>query len=154
MAAADARPAWRRAGRGGLPGGWRLGTGAGILSAEGTAGYLHPAVGVALAVADIAVPAAVAAVLLAVILLGSDQRCERAFRLLRWIAGRAEPLAPRVPGLRQPRSQAAAGPDPERRLATAAADGLSTADGSARCRRRPARAGGGAQAAAARARAS
>jgi hypothetical protein len=55
---------------------------------------MHPAIGIALAIADISVPLAAAAVVLAVILRGSDQTCERIFRLLRWIANRPEPSPP------------------------------------------------------------
>jgi len=69
---------------------------AGSLAAEGAAGYWHPALGAALAAADVIVPAVIALVLLAAILRGSAEMCERAFRLLRWIAGRAEPPAPPV----------------------------------------------------------
>ena len=68
--------------------------GAGVLGGEGLAAYLHPALGEALAAADVIVPLAIALVLLIAILQGSSQTCERAFRLLRWIANRAEPPAP------------------------------------------------------------
>jgi hypothetical protein len=71
-----------------------LGAGAGVLGGEGLAAYLHPALGEALAAADVIVPLAIALVLLIAILQGSSQTCERAFRLLRWIANRAEPPAP------------------------------------------------------------
>ena len=71
-----------------------LGAGAGVLGGEGLAAYLHPALGEALAAADVIVPLAIALVLLIAILQGSSQTCERAFRLLRWIASRAEPPAP------------------------------------------------------------
>lgn len=70
------------------------GAGAGVLGGEGLAAYLHPALGEALAAADVIVPVAVGLVLLAAILLGSSQTCERVFRLLRWIANRPEPPAP------------------------------------------------------------
>lgn len=70
----------------------------GSLAAEAAAGYWHPALGAALAAADIVVPAVIALILLAAILRGSAETCERAFRLLRWIAGRAEPPAPPVSG--------------------------------------------------------
>ena len=46
-------------------------------------GCLHPAFREALAAADVLVPLAVAVVLLTAILCGSDQTCERVFRLLR-----------------------------------------------------------------------
>ena len=71
-----------------------LGTGAGVLGGEGLATYLHPALGEALAVADFIVPLAVALILLTAILLGSNQTCDRVFRLLRWIDGLPEPPAP------------------------------------------------------------
>jgi hypothetical protein len=47
-----------------------------------------------LALADIVVPVTVALVLLTAILCGSEQTCERVFRLLRWITGQPEPPAP------------------------------------------------------------
>jgi len=72
----------------------RLGAIAAFLSAEGTAGYLHPALGEALAAADAIIPAIVLPVLLAAILRGSTETCDRVFRLLRWIANRPEPPAP------------------------------------------------------------
>ncbi len=71
-----------------------LGTGAGVLGTESVAGYLHPALGEALAATDVLVPLAIALVLLTAILRGSTQTCERVFRLLRWIANRPEPPAP------------------------------------------------------------
>lgn len=77
---------------------WRLlGVGAGVLGGEGLTMYLHPALGEALAATDIAVPAFAVLALLAAILCGSKETCERAFRLLRWIANRPEPRGP-VPG--------------------------------------------------------
>jgi hypothetical protein len=72
----------------------RVCTAAGSLAAEGAAGYWHPALGAALAAADVIVPAVFALILLTVILFGSTETCERAFRLLRWIAGRAAPPPP------------------------------------------------------------
>jgi hypothetical protein len=72
----------------------RLGAIAAIFSAEGIEGYLHPAFGEALAAADVIIPATVLLVLLAAILRGSTETCERVFRLLRWIANRPEPPAP------------------------------------------------------------
>jgi hypothetical protein len=74
-----------------------LGTGAGVLGGEGLAGYLHPALGEVLAAADVTVPLAIAIILLAAILRGSSQTCERVFRLLRWIANRPEPPGPAHP---------------------------------------------------------
>ena len=77
------------------PAPWRvLGAGAGVLGGEGVAGYLHPVLGEALAAVDVLVPLAIALVLLAAILCGSNQTCERVFRLLRWIANRPEPPGP------------------------------------------------------------
>jgi hypothetical protein len=70
---------------------------AGWLAAEGAAGYWRPALGAALVVADVIIFAVIALTLLNAILRGSTERCERAFRLLRWIAGRSEPPAPPVP---------------------------------------------------------
>jgi hypothetical protein len=93
-AASPARRPQRAAARFPLPGGWKLGAAAGTLGAEGAAGYLSPGLGAALAAADVLVPLAVAVVLLAAVLLGSDQTCERVFRLLRWATNRPEPPSP------------------------------------------------------------
>jgi hypothetical protein len=85
---------------------WRkLGLSAGALSvgAEGALGYLHPALGEALAVADVAVPMIIIGVLLTAILCGSKETHERAFRLLRWIANRPEPPAPQLPSIQNGR---------------------------------------------------
>lgn len=60
------------------------------LAARGAACYLHPALGEALAAADVIVPL----VLLAAILRGGTETCERVFRLLRWAASRPEPPGP------------------------------------------------------------
>jgi hypothetical protein len=68
--------------------------GAAILGGEGLAGMIHPALGEALAAADVIAPLAIALILLAVTLFGSDRIVERAFRLLRWAANRPEPAAP------------------------------------------------------------
>lgn len=73
-----------------------LGTGVGVLGSEGVAGILHPALGEALAAADVAVSLAIVMVLLAAVLRGSDQTCDRVFRLLRWITNRPEPAAPKA----------------------------------------------------------
>ena len=90
------QPARETEGRPLLP--WRaLGTGAGVLGGEGLAGILHPVLDEALAAADVIVPLVIAIVLLAAILCGSTQTCERVFRLLRWIANRPEPAAPETP---------------------------------------------------------
>jgi hypothetical protein len=102
--------ALERGGRPAVP--WRaLGAGAGVLGSEGVAGFLHPAVGEALAVADVVVPLVLGLVLIIVILAGSDQACERAFRLLRWAANRPEPAAPAAP--RAARDLDRATPEPE-----------------------------------------
>jgi hypothetical protein len=96
------------AGRALEPGGrparpWRaLGAGAGILGGEGLAGVLHPALGEVLAAVDVIVPLALALILIAAILLGSDRTCERVFRLLRWAANRPEPAAPAARGTAAP----------------------------------------------------
>jgi hypothetical protein len=72
---------------------WKLGLGSvGILGA----GYLYRPLGAALA-AVVIVPLAIALVLLGAIMRGSDQTCERIFRLLRWITNRPEPPPPRQP---------------------------------------------------------
>jgi hypothetical protein len=55
---------------------------------------MHSVIGEALATAYIIVPLAIGLILLTAILRGSSQTCERAFRLLRWIANRPEPLGP------------------------------------------------------------
>lgn len=74
---------------------WRLlSAGTGVLAGEGAMFYLHPALGEILSTADVAVPTAFGAILLAAILCGSDETCERVFRLLRWIANRPEPPSP------------------------------------------------------------
>jgi len=49
--------------------------------------------GAILTFTEVAVPAAIALTLLIAILSGSDATCERAFRLLRWLVDRPEPLA-------------------------------------------------------------
>lgn len=76
-----------------------LGAGVGVLGSEALIAYLHPALGEALAAADVIVPLAIALILLAAILYGSSQTCERVFRLLRWIANRPEPAPPNRVGL-------------------------------------------------------
>jgi hypothetical protein len=77
--------------------GWRIGAGASALGVEGVAGYHFPVLGAVLAGVDVLVPVAVASVLLTAILRGSNETCDRVFRLLRWIAGRPEPPAPGPP---------------------------------------------------------
>ena len=71
-----------------------LGAGAGLFGGEGLAACLHPALGEVLAAADVIVPLAVALILLAAILRGSDRTCNRVFRLLRWLDGQPEPPTP------------------------------------------------------------
>jgi hypothetical protein len=68
---------------------------AGTLAAEAVAGHWRPLLGAALAVADVTIAAVIILALLISILCGSTETCERAFRLLRWASGRAEPPAPR-----------------------------------------------------------
>jgi hypothetical protein len=72
-----------------------LAAGAGVLSGQGAACYLYPALGLVLAAVDVIVPL----VLLVAILCGSTDTCERVFRLLRWVANRPEPPAPGGTGL-------------------------------------------------------
>ena len=75
--------------------GWaKLGTGLGVAAAEAAAGYLHPALAEALAIADVAIPVMLVLIVFAVVVLGSQQTCDRVFRLLRWITNRPEPPAP------------------------------------------------------------
>jgi hypothetical protein len=100
-------PAAARQAAGRLParrGGSRrlLGAGAGLFGGEGLAACLHPALGEVLAAADVIVPLAVALILLAAILWGSDRTCDRVFRLLRWLDGRPEPPAPSPAGQDHP----------------------------------------------------
>ena len=71
-----------------------FGAGVGVLGGEGLAAYFYPALGEALAAADVIIPLAIALVLVAAILRGSDQACDRVFRLLRSVANRPEPPAP------------------------------------------------------------
>ena len=65
-------------------------------------GYVHPAVGVTLAVVDGIVPLIVAAILLGAILRGSNETYERVFRLLRWLKSQPEPQAPITHGRHSP----------------------------------------------------
>jgi hypothetical protein len=71
-----------------------VGAGAGILGGQGLAGYLHPALGEVLAATDVIIPLVMTLILFIAIMCGNSQTCERAFRLLRWIANRPEPPAP------------------------------------------------------------
>jgi hypothetical protein len=61
------------------------------VAAEVVAGCRHPVLAAVLPAADVIVPALIALILLAAVLRGSTETCERAFRLLRWMAGRPEP---------------------------------------------------------------
>ena len=69
-----------------------------FLGAESAAGYMHPALGEALAVADVIMPAIVLLVLLTAILRGSAETCDRVFRLLRWIVNCPSHLLPPTEG--------------------------------------------------------
>jgi hypothetical protein len=73
------------------------------LGGEALAGALHPALGEALAAADVIVPLGIALFLVAAVLAGSDKTVERVFRLLRWAANRPEPTTPKP--IQQPGSQ-------------------------------------------------
>jgi hypothetical protein len=76
---------------------WKLGAGTGWFSVQGIASYLRPTFGECLAIADLSILAVVSLGLVVAILRGSDQTCERAFRLLRWITNRPEPPRPEAP---------------------------------------------------------
>ena len=89
---------------------WKLGIGsAGILGAGSGAGYLYRPLGAALATIVVLVPLAIALVLLGAIMRGSNQTCERIFRLLRWLTNRPEPPPPGSPSFY---GQATGGRDP------------------------------------------
>lgn len=66
----------------------------GILSAETTIAWLHPAGAEAVALTGIGGTLLVILIALATTILGSSQTCERVFRLLRWLANRPEPPGP------------------------------------------------------------
>ena len=70
---------------------WRS-VGASVMSAgvPTAVGIVHPFIGVGMAIVELVVALAV----VGTALFGSLELSERAFRLLRWIANRAEPLAP------------------------------------------------------------
>jgi hypothetical protein len=72
----------------------KLGTGLAVVAGEVVEGAHHPALADALVIADVAIPAAVLLLVFAVITRGSQQTCDRVFRLLRWLANRPEPPAP------------------------------------------------------------
>ena len=64
------------------------------LGVDAGVGYHSHQVGLTLAFIELTVPAVCVLILLSVILFGDDHTCERAFRLLRWIANRPEPPQP------------------------------------------------------------
>jgi hypothetical protein len=83
--------------------GWaKLGAGLAIVVAEVLEGAMHPALAETLAIADLAIPVACMLVVFVVITRGSEQTCERVFRLLRWITNRSEPAAPDSPPPQRP----------------------------------------------------
>jgi hypothetical protein len=61
-----------------------------VLGSEGVTSYLDPAIGKALAVTL----AVLTVALVAVVVFGGQDKCDRVFRLLRWLANRPEPPAP------------------------------------------------------------
>lgn len=70
---------------------------AGPLAVAGAGGFVNPplrTVTMAIDLTAVAVVLVVLLVLMIVIVFGSDQRCNRVFRLLRWLANRPEPPAP------------------------------------------------------------
>ena len=75
-----------------------LSTSASLLGTAGAAGYLHSALGLALAAAEVTMVLIAAltilVVILVVILHGNDETREHLFRFLRWAANRPEPPAP------------------------------------------------------------
>jgi hypothetical protein len=71
--------------------------GLGVASGEGAVGYLHPAVGMSLAIADAAVMIVIILTMIGTAIFGSDRACERVFRQLRWLANRPEPPTPAGP---------------------------------------------------------
>jgi hypothetical protein len=73
---------------------WACAT-AGCLAADAVGGCWCPALGEVLVIADVVIPAVIVFILLAAILRGTTETCERAFRLLRWTAKRPEPPAPK-----------------------------------------------------------
>jgi hypothetical protein len=64
------------------------------LSTEALFSLTHPWIGEILTIAQIMIPLIGALVLLIILLWGSDERCDRVFRLLRWATNRPEPAAP------------------------------------------------------------
>jgi hypothetical protein len=67
-----------------------VGTGVASIGTPAVIGLLHPALGMAFALTEIAV----AVMIIVVALFGSKTLSNRAFRLLRWFGRQAEPPAP------------------------------------------------------------
>ena len=63
------------------------------LGAEASLTYFSRTLGAIVTLTEVASTAVIVLVLLTVILFGSKDTCERAFRLLRWAANRPEPPA-------------------------------------------------------------
>lgn len=75
-----------------------LAAGCGAVGVPAAVGWLHPLLGQALAMIEVAIIVSV----LTSALFGSSVISERAFRLLRWSANRPEPPAPTPPQNSQP----------------------------------------------------
>jgi len=80
----------------------RRGIGLGILSAEATFAWFHPAGAVAVALTCVGGTLLVVLIVITAITLGNSQTCERVFRLLRWLANQPEP--PRTGTAERPQS--------------------------------------------------
>ena len=74
----------------------RRGIGLGILSAEGTFVWFHPAGAVVVALAGVGGMVLVVLIVVAAIVVGNSQTCEQVFRLLRLLADRPEPARTRT----------------------------------------------------------
>ncbi len=61
------------------------------IGADASLTFLGRDLGAIIALTEIAVPAIIALAVLVAVLRGSENTCERAFRLLRWLANRPEP---------------------------------------------------------------
>jgi hypothetical protein len=72
---------------------WRKGISFGILSAEGTIAWFHPANAMAVALTAMGGALLITLIVMMAIVPGNNQTCERVFRLLRWAANRPEPFA-------------------------------------------------------------
>jgi hypothetical protein len=70
----------------------RRGISLGVLSAEGTIAWFHPADAMAVALTAMGGTLLVTLIVMMAVILGNDQSCERVFRLLRWTANRPEPF--------------------------------------------------------------